>query len=112
MSHETAAPERKHLRTLERRIAHLEGKLEERKAVDGVLQGGATFEAAELAALRVAHETMRLYRDTAAENEYLTWQLLDEAAKRFEGIGGLKLTREELVEELQTRARLLEQLEQ
>lgn len=111
MSHETAAPERKHIRTIERRIAHLELRLKEREKREGTLQGSATFEAAELAALRVAHEVMRLYRDTADQSRYATHELLTLAADRYEGIA-CKLTREELVEEMRLRAKLLEQLDQ
>lgn len=120
MSHETAAPERKHLRSLERRIAHLEGRLTERKDKEGVLQGSATYEAAELAALHVALKVMRLYRDTANEDDAPTHTLLERAADRLfwyadrdDPLGEDRDNQDtELVEELRQRAVLLGELEQ
>lgn len=109
---ETAAPERRHLKTLERRIAHLEARVEQRKEHEGEVRGSATYEASELAALKVALKVMQLYRDEAVQDAYTTSFLLEEAAQAVEqtGEGGHVLGGADLVEELRERAVLLDEL--
>jgi hypothetical protein len=110
MSNE-ATPRSKHLKTIERRMAHLEERIAKRRHCDN-FGGSATFEVSELAALRVALEVMQLYRDVAADNSYATSFLLEEAAASVEltGEGGPVLHAGELVEHLRARAHLFEEL--
>jgi len=112
---EVLVPEKKHLKTLERRIAHLEGRLDERRERQGMVSGSATFEASELAALRVAVSLVRQYRGELADEggSYTTPFLLEEAAAALESaqsLGGHVLPARTLVKELRERARLLEEL--
>lgn len=119
MSHQTAAPQKKHLRTLERRIAYLEGRIAEHGDLVG--QGAQnlpsiSFDQSELSALRVAHQVMRLYRDQAAENAPSTPRLLLAAAVLLSGApfaeDRVRQLAEDLVHDLRERASLLAQLDE
>lgn len=107
-SPQARAPENRHVRTLERRLAHLDARLQ-KMAGEGPPKPTATWDAQEADALRVALRTMGLYRAEQQGNEYSTSFLLEEAREALDK-GMTTLERSELVRRLRERARLLEDL--
>lgn len=97
---------KRHVRALERRIAHL-GDRTRRTRGDGAL----AYDLAELSMLHVARELFRLHLAQQHGNAYTTAFLLEEAAAHLEQ-NNPTLRVEELVVELRTRARLLAELDE
>lgn len=104
----TRAPENRHIRTLERRLAHLDARLQKASG-EGPIKPTNTWDAQEADALRVALRTLQLYRAEHQGNEYSTAFLLEEAREALDN-GITTLERSELVRRLRERARLLDDL--
>jgi hypothetical protein len=102
-------PELRHIRTLERRLAHLDGRLQRASGEDGRLTGSATYDAQERDALRVALSLMALFLEEQSGQSYSTSFLLEEAAEALSK-GITTLEHSDLVKTLKERARLLEEL--
>jgi hypothetical protein len=95
----------RYLRTIERRIEHLNARARTRHAAGAA----ATFERAELAMLHVARDLIAARLRERVGDGYATAFLLEEAAAHLTGRDPT-LPAEELVMALKARARLLEQV--
>lgn len=100
-----SGPRARHQRAIARRLKHLERRVE--GAAPG--QGPLSYDLQELEALRVADQLITLRRMEQTGQEPTTGFLLQEATARLLG-EPTTMPREELVQALHQRAKLLESL--